>query len=132
METVQTRVDPRDSSGLDMPELQETLLGQAFEHGPVGAIVLDEQGRFLAANRRAIEVCGYSRAELLALGSFGLCAEPGVADRLAAMAAGELTGGVERLRCKDGSVKDVRFRLGETTVSGLPFFVALFWEADAA
>ncbi len=129
---MKTRVEPEDNSGFDVPELQETLLGQAFEHGPVGVIVLDERGRFLAANRRAIEVCGYTRAELLALGSFGLCADPGIEDRLAAMAAGELTKGVERLRCRDGSVKQVEFRLGATTVSGLPFFVVLFWEADEA
>lgn len=118
------------NGAFDVPELQETLLGQAFEHGPVGAIVLDERGNFLAANRRATELCGYSRAELLELGSAGVSAEPGIEERLAAMASGALTRGTERIRCKDGSVKEFTFHVGETTVSGLPFFVLMFWEGD--
>ncbi len=118
------------NGAFDVPELQETLLGQAFEHGPVGVIVLDERGNFLAANRRATELCGYSRAELLELGSAGISAEPGLEERLAAMASGALTRGTGRIRCKDGSVKEVAFRVGETTVSGLPFFALMFWEGD--
>lgn len=46
------------------------------------------------------------------------------------MASGALRHGTERVRCKDGTVKEVVFRLGATTVSGLPFFVGVFWEAD--
>ncbi len=130
MAIMDTGLEVGESAGFDVPELQETLLGQAFEHGPVGAVVLDERGTFLAANRRATELCGYSRAEFLALGSAGLCLDPGVDERLAAMASGSLSHGTERVRCKDGTVKEVVFRLGATTVSGLPFFVGVFWEAD--
>jgi PAS domain S-box-containing protein len=125
------RADGLEQNGtFDVPELQETLLGQALEYGPVGVIVLDERGSFLAANRRAGELCGYSRAELLELGASGVCAEPGLEERLAAMASGALTRGSERIRCKNGSVRDFAFRTGATTVSGLPFFVVMFWDGD--
>jgi PAS domain S-box-containing protein len=132
MVVVQREARSVENGAFDVPELQETLLGQASEHGPVGVIVLDERGSFLAANRRASELSGYSRAELLSLGSFGVCAEPGIDDRLAAMASGALTRGTERMRCKDGSVREFTYRAGATTVSGLPFFVVMFWEADGA
>ena len=123
-------VERKAGAGLDVPELQETLLGQVFEHGPVAVAVLDERGTFLAANRRAMELCGYSRAEFLELGSSRLCVDAGTEARLAAMASGELTHGVEQIRCKDGTTKEISFRLGATTVSGLPFFVGVFWETD--
>ena len=132
MAVVQSEARSAQNGAFDVPELQETLLGQASEFGPVGVIVLDERGSFLAANRRASELSGYSRAELLTLGSVGVCAEPGIEERLAAMASGALTRGTERIRCRDGSVKEFAFRAGETTVSGLPFFVVMFWEADGA
>jgi len=38
--------------------VQETLLGEALEHAPVGALVLDEMGRYLAANRMACRISG--------------------------------------------------------------------------
>jgi hypothetical protein len=38
--------------------VQETFLGEALEHAPIGAIVLDETGRYLAAKRR---LTGYAR-----------------------------------------------------------------------
>ncbi len=130
MAVTETGERSQANGAFDVPELQETLLGQASEYGPVGVIVLDEGGSFLAVNRRACELTGYSRAELLALGSPGLCADPGLEERLAAMASGTLTRGAERIRCSDGSVKEFAFRVGETTVSGLPFFVVLFWDGE--
>ena len=115
-------------SGRAVPELQETLLGQAFEHGQLAAIVLDEEGTVLAANLRATEISGYPRAELLGLGCAGLDAELGTEERLQAMAEGTVTAGRTELRCADGARKAVEYRLGPTKVGGLPFFLAVFWE----
>ena len=118
-----------EQNGLDVPVLHEHLLGEAFEHGPLGVIVFDESGNFLAANRRAAEVSGFGRGELLELGSFGLCRGPEVGDRLREVVSGERTDGCADLHCKDGTVKEVTYRLGPTRVSGLPFFVGVFWES---
>ena len=119
------------SSNRALPELQETLLGQALEHARVAAIVLDEEGRFLAANEEAAALTGYPREELLELGSRGLAADEGVAERLDGVARGSLTRGSGRIRCRDGTVKDVSYRIESTRVSGLPYFVGVFWEEDA-
>jgi PAS domain S-box-containing protein len=112
--------------------VQETLLGEALEHGPMGAIVLDEQGRFLAANRAACRLTGYARDELLRLGPADLAADASaVPARLEEMDAGTLVHGVTELRRQDGSLLTVEFRVGATRSGGLPYFVLLFWEHGA-
>jgi PAS domain S-box-containing protein len=109
--------------------VQETLLGEALEHAPVGAIVLDEDGRYLAANRLACELSGYSREELLKVGAPALTFDPeGLPGTLARMARGDLTGGTGQMRRKDGSAITCEYRVGATRSGGLPFHVLVFWE----
>jgi PAS domain S-box-containing protein len=115
----------------EIDAVQETLLGEALEHAPVGALVLDEQGRYLAANRMACELTGYTRTELLCLTSADLAVEPAkVPGKLEAMASGELQQGSAGLRCKDGSVATMDYRVGATRSGGLPYFVLVFWEHE--
>ncbi len=112
--------------------LQETLLGEALEHAPVGALVLDEAGHYLAANRMACRLTGYARAELLALRPADLAVDPSnVAETLRSMACGELDHGEARIRCKDGQCVSVEYRVGATRSGGLPFYVLVFWEHEA-
>ncbi len=47
--------------------IQTGLLGEAVDVGPVLVFVADENMRYIAVNRRACEVLGYEREELLAL-----------------------------------------------------------------
>ncbi len=109
--------------------VQETLLGEALEHGPVGAIVLDEEGRCLAANRLACKLSGYSREELLEGAAKALSLEPSGAEvTLHRMANGDLQAGTADLMRKDGTVIACEYRLGGTRSGGLPFFVVVFWE----
>lgn len=110
--------------------VQETLLGEALEHAPVGALVLDETGRYLAANRTACRLTGYTREELLERHASDLSADPAtVPGRLAAMENGRLEHGTTRVRRQDGTLVPVEFRVGATRSGGLPFFVLVFWEA---
>jgi PAS domain S-box-containing protein len=109
--------------------LQETLLGEALEHAPVGALVLDEQGRYLAANRMACRLTGYAREELLRLTPTDLAAHPAnVPAKLAELAEGRPLSGQTQLRRQDGAVVSVAYRAGETRSGGLPYFVLVFWE----
>jgi PAS domain S-box-containing protein len=112
----------------EVDAVQETLLGEALEHAPVGALVLDETGRYLAANRTACRLTGYERSELLSLSPTDLCVEPAkVPTKLHEMATGELEHGSTCLRCKDGDVVTVDYRVGATRSGGLPYFVLVFW-----
>jgi PAS domain S-box-containing protein len=111
--------------------VQETLLGEALEHAPIGAIVLDETGRYLAANRMACRLTGYAREELLDAGPRALAAEPKrVPAALEQMANGGLEHGTASMRCRDGSLIDIVYRVGATRSGGLPHFVFVFWELD--
>jgi PAS domain S-box-containing protein len=111
--------------------VQETLLGEALEHAPIGAIVLDETGRYLAANRAACELTGYAREELLARGPADLAADPSVvAERLREMDEGTLVQASSQLKRKDGTLLPVEFRVTATRSGGLPYFMLLFWERD--
>jgi PAS domain S-box-containing protein len=113
--------------------VQETLLGEALEHAPVGALVLDESGRYLAANRMACRLTGYPRDDLLQRAPSDLAAEPEVAPvRLEEMASGRLEHGVTKLRRSDGKLIDVEYRVGATRSGGLPYFVLVFWPRDVA
>lgn len=117
---------------VDQDAVQETLLGEALEYGPVAALVFDENGTFLAANRMACELTGYEREELLTKRSPDLAADPTVVPtRLREVATGRLEHGIGKLRRKDGEIFDVQYRVGATRSGGLPYFVFVFWEHDA-
>jgi PAS domain S-box-containing protein len=111
--------------------VQETLLGEALEHAPVGALVLDETGRHLAANRAACRLTGYSREELLGKSPLELAADPAIVPgRLQEMAAGRLEHGTARMRRKDGTIVEHEYRVGATRSGGLPHFVFVFWTRE--
>lgn len=116
----------------EVDAVQETLLGEALEHAPIGAIVLDETGRYLAANRTACRLTGCTREELLELGPRDFALEPeSVPAKLAEMAEGRLTSGTTRIRRRDGALIPVEYRVGATRSGGLPYFVVVFWARSA-
>ena len=122
-------MSPAPLAPTDADAVQETLLGEALEHAPVGAIVLDETGHYLAANRMACQLTGYERSELLGLSPEELATEPAnVPAKLEAMAQGELDHGSAEMRRKDGDHISVEYRVGATRSGGLPFFVFVFWK----
>jgi PAS domain S-box-containing protein len=113
--------------------VQETLLGEALEHGPVAAIVLDEEGRYLAANRLACRLSGYTREELLAGGAAALVFDRArLKTAMELMASGDLHSGTAVLKRKDGTALACEYRVGETRSGGMPFFVVVFWERSEA
>jgi PAS domain S-box-containing protein len=119
-------------SSTEIDPVQETLLGEALEHAPVGALVLDETGRYLAANRMACRLTGYTREELLEKRPSELDADPAtVPARLEEMTSGQLVHGTSRARRKDGTVIEVEFRVGATRSGGLPHYVFVFWRREA-
>ena len=113
--------------------VQEVILGEALENAPLAALVLDDEGRYVAVNAHACELTGYDRDELIELGAAGISADPdGLDARLEALGANGSTHGVSRIRRKDGSELPVAFRGGRTVAAGLPFLVVVVWEADDA
>lgn len=102
-----------------LERVHATLLGEALAEAPVAAFLTDDDGNLIAANRRACDLSGATRAELLA--------QPLDGDVHAEILGGRREGdGV--LRRADGTELDVRYVAYETSVTGLPFVLALVRE----
>jgi PAS domain S-box-containing protein len=84
-----------------------------FEQSHDAIFILDLQGRNLAVNRRACDMLGYSRGELLSLSVKDISAEKKQSeDILKRLVAGELIPAYERLfRRKDGSLVPVEINV---------------------
>jgi PAS domain S-box-containing protein len=105
--------------------LHEALLGEAAESAFFAVTVYDDDGRMVAANRRAADLLGYSREELLDydVGAF----TDGGFDR-SRLVTREMREGVRLVRSKDGTQTPVAFVVAPSQLAGLPYFVAVWWQ----
>ena len=108
--------------------LHEALLGEAAESAFFAVSVYDDDGRMVAANRRAADLLGYAREELVSF-DVGAFTEGGF-DR-GRLLRQDLREGIRLVRRKDGSQVPVAFVVAPATVSGLPYFVAVWWQLAA-
>jgi PAS domain S-box-containing protein len=105
--------------------LHEALLGEAAESAFFAITVYDDDGRMVAANRRAADLLGYSRDELLTY-DVGAFTEGGF-DRTRLFTQ-EMREGVRVVQRKDGTRAPVAFVVAPAKLSGLPYFVAVWWQ----
>jgi PAS domain S-box-containing protein len=105
--------------------LHEALLGEAAESAFFAITVYDDDGRLVAVNRRASELLGYPRDELLSY-DVGAYTEGGF-DR-SRLFTQEMREGVRLVKRKDGSQVPVAFVVAPSRLAGLPYFVAVWWE----
>jgi PAS domain S-box-containing protein len=107
------------------PLVQIGLLGEAIDGAPVAVLVADETGRYVAANRYACELFGYPREELLRKRITDLVSEPDIEAHYARFVASGYDEGTVTARRKNGTEFRFRYRAGQTTVAGLPYFVSI-------
>lgn len=106
--------------------IHHALLGDAVGAATtLGALVLDESGRYVAVNDEACRLCGYARAEIVGspIGSFNPHLAREYHDRVDAPGSGGTTF-IER---KDGRRIEIGFRASQTRIGALPFLVVVFW-----
>ncbi|MDQ5822498.1 MAG: PAS domain-containing protein [Actinomycetota bacterium] len=105
--------------------IQVGLLGEAIDSGPVGVLVADENMRYIAANRFAAELLGYTRAQLLELRVTDVAPAPSSPEEYTQMIRkGHLTGSTE-LKHADGSTITARYVASKTTVAGMELYVSV-------
>lgn len=102
--------------------IQASLLGEAVDNGPAAVFVADENRRYVAVNRAACELLGYSREELLALRVDDVAAD--VSDWGEMQANGTLASAAELTR-KDGTKLKFTYVAGATVVAGMPVYVSV-------
>ncbi|MGH2933640.1 MAG: PAS domain S-box protein [Gaiellaceae bacterium] len=107
--------------------LHQALLGEAADSARVGITVYDDDGRYVAVNRYATELLGYSRDDVLShdIGDF----TKGGIDR-SVLQRENVREGVRVIHHRDGSTKTVAFLVAPTRIAGLPYFVAVWWELE--
>lgn len=101
--------------------IQASLLGEAVDNGPAAVFVADETRRYIAVNRAACDLLGYSREELLQLSIEDVSANR---EHWNEMLQGTITGSVDVVR-KDGTQLTLRYVAGRTLVAGMPVFVSV-------
>jgi PAS domain S-box-containing protein len=105
--------------------LHEALLGEAADSAFFAITVYDDDGRMVAVNRRAAELLGHTREELLAY-DVGAFTEGGF-DRTRLFSQ-EMREGVRLVQRKDGSRVPTAFVVAPARLAGLPYFVAVWWQ----
>jgi PAS domain S-box-containing protein len=110
--------------------IQTALLGEAVDAGPALIFVADEEMKYVAANRRACEMLGYTRDELLRLRVTDVAREPTSPGEYDQMLARGWRDGVALLTRKDGSTVPFSYRASQTTVAGLRLWVSIGFVED--
>jgi PAS domain S-box-containing protein len=107
--------------------VRQTLLLEATCAAEIAVCVYDDDGRYVTVNDYACVTLGYSREELLQhdVGDF---TEGGI-DRRRLLSSTRREG-VRRVQREDGSAFPAAFVVVPTTVSNLPYFIAIWWMLD--
>jgi PAS domain S-box-containing protein len=112
-------------TGVSEPLIQATLLGEAIEHGPVAVFVADEHGKYVAVNKAACLMLGYSREELLGLRVVDVARYSEAGEEWSEMRQAGTRVGNSSLTRKDGTNVAFSYVAGSTTVAGMPVFVSV-------
>ena len=114
-------------SGVAHDLIQQNLLGDAIDPGPVAIFVADDNQRYLAVNAYACRLLGYEREELLELSVTEVAVNTGARDDYEELLRAGSHVGLTILRCKDGRELPMNFRAAETTVGGMAVYVGVCW-----
>jgi PAS domain S-box-containing protein len=117
--------------GVSEPLIQASLLGEAIENGPAVVLVADEHGRYVAVNRAACRLLGYSREELLTMRATDIARYDDAPAEWAEMELNGTRSGIATVTCKDGSTFRFAYVAGATVVAGMPVFISLGTDASA-
>ncbi len=104
--------------------VQVGLLGEAVDGAQVAVLVADEEGAYVAANRYACEMLGYSRDELVTLRVHDVTVDADVDAHYARFVNDKRERGTVMLRHKDGSTFPFRYAAGRTNISALTYYVS--------
>jgi PAS domain S-box-containing protein len=105
--------------------LQATLLGEAADAGPMLIFVADDDMRYVAVNRRACEVLGYSRPELLALRVTDVAHDPIAGGLYQSLLRTGVQHGVASLQRKDGERLTYYYWAKDCIVAGASAWVSV-------
>jgi PAS domain S-box-containing protein len=109
---------------LSQQDVQTGLLGSAVDAAPAAFLVLDSESRFVAVNRYACAMLGYSREELLGRSIDDVALSPNLAPLLAA-ARDTPQVGIAPLRRRDGDTVLVRYEARAASAANVDLVVCV-------
>jgi PAS domain S-box-containing protein len=105
-----------------------TLLGEAWLNAELAMLVVDENGRYVATNKHACTLTGYSHQELTHLRAGRDLAGDEPSSRIyEALERERRMQGKKLVRTKGGELVRCRYWGIRTTIGRLPYFVLLLW-----
>ena len=110
--------------------VQTGLLGEAIDEAPVLVFVADENLRYVAVNRYACTLLGYTREELLALTVDKVARYGEAPGEFSELVAEGVREGVSVLTRKDGTRFPLRYRASVVTVARMELYVSVGWAED--
>ena len=116
------------AAALDL--VQAALLGEAIDAGPVLVFVADERMKYVAVNRPACDVLGYTREELLDLHVTDVVHAADAPSQYEEMVLSGARTGTARLTRKDGATLGFEYRAKQTRIGGMEFFVSVGVTSD--
>ena len=118
----------RAASSRAIPEVLELLIGEGANEAEVGVFIFDDDGNYVAANQHGANLLGVTVAELLTrrAGDFTV-GNPPPADILPSSHRES----VQMVRRADGEWIPTAFLVVPTTVSKMPFRIAIVWQLEA-
>jgi PAS domain S-box-containing protein len=111
--------------GRAIVDLQRTLLGEAIDEGPALVFVADEEGHYVAVNRQACEILGYSRRQLLTMAVPEVAVAPDAPELYAAMLKQGHLEGTTPIRCSDGRILAFRYWAKAVKVGGIDYWISV-------
>ena len=113
--------------------LQASLLGDAVDAAPIAVYVGDDDFRYLAVNRAACDLLGYTREELMRLRVHDILTSPRerLEEEFERFQRTRAARGDTELRRKDGTTVPVRHVTMETRLGGMPVFVSFVSPREA-
>jgi PAS domain S-box-containing protein len=111
--------------------IQTALLGEAVDAGPALVFVADEEMRYIAVNKRACDVLGYTREEVHALRVTDVAREADSGTEYDEMLARGMRMGTAVLTRKDGGEVVFGYHATETSAAGLRLYVSIGFVAAA-
>jgi PAS domain S-box-containing protein len=113
--------------------MNATLVGEAWVNAETAMLVVDETGHYVATNRRAWELTGYSHTELTRLrAGRDLAGDEASARIYAALERDRRMQGRKLVKRKDGELVRCRYWGIRTTIGKLPYFILLLWSPRTA
>ena len=106
-------------------DLQRTLLGEAIDEAPALVFVADEEGWYVAVNRHACEVLGYSRRQLLGMTVPEVAVAPEAPALYESMITKGRLEGTTTVRCSDGRLLPLRYHAKSVRIGGVDFWVSV-------